>query len=114
MSPISPRGRICRARSSIFRTSTTATLGSSRRSKPLNPCAHRPPEGWTAEIAIWLAEGLRADRQVVDFGAAPPLYRGALGLRATSGRLAQRESTPFTRVGSLVQSQYRPPFPGSV
>ena len=26
------------------------------------------------------------------------------------GRLAQRESTRFTRVGSLVQSQYRPPF----
>lgn len=27
------------------------------------------------------------------------------------GRLAQRESTRFTRAGSLVQSQYRPPFP---
>ncbi len=26
-----------------------------------------------------------------------------------SGRLAQRESTAFTRQGSLVQSQYRPP-----
>ncbi len=25
------------------------------------------------------------------------------------GRLAQRESTAFTRQGSLVQSQYRPP-----
>ena len=28
-----------------------------------------------------------------------------------TGRLAQRESTRFTRVGSLVQSQYRPPSP---
>ena len=27
-----------------------------------------------------------------------------------NGRLAQRLSTRFTRVGSLVQSQYRPPF----
>ena len=26
------------------------------------------------------------------------------------GRLAQRESTAFTRQGSLVQIQYRPPF----
>ena len=28
----------------------------------------------------------------------------------TDGRLAQRESTAFTRQGSLVQSQYRPPI----
>ena len=28
---------------------------------------------------------------------------------AAKGRLAQRESTAFTRQGSLVQSQYRPP-----
>ncbi len=27
-----------------------------------------------------------------------------------NGRLAQRESTAFTRQGSLVQSQYRPPI----
>src|SRR5882724_11749372 len=45
----------------------------------------------------------------LDFTSLPPLYRGALGLRATSGRLAQRESTPFTRVGSQVQSLHRPP-----
>src|SRR3954449_4269124 len=48
-------------------------------------------------------------RRCLDLMGRPPLYRGSLGLRATSGRLAQRESTPFTRVGSQVQSLHRPP-----
>ena len=32
-------------------------------------------------------------------------------IRVQQGRLAQRKSTRFTREGSLVQIQYRPPFP---
>ncbi|CAA6606016.1 hypothetical protein MTBLM1_70232 [Rhodospirillaceae bacterium LM-1] len=48
---------------------------------------------------------------------APPLYeRPPRGTRHgawkiwTFGRVAQRESTPFTREGSQVQSLSRPPF----
>ena len=41
--------------------------------------------------------------------AGLPYIAACSGLRATSGRLAQRESTPFTRVGSQVQSLHRPP-----
>src|SRR4051812_42142665 len=41
-------------------------------------------------------------------GPGAPLI--ALPLRQRGGRVAQRESTPFTREGSQVQSLSRPPF----
>ena len=44
---------------------------------------------------------------------APKAPRHSARLIEKIGRLAQRESTAFTRQGSLVQSQYRPPFFGS-
>ena len=52
------------------------------------------------------------------YGALPVptvrlVARPLFGRKSSSwdGRLAQRESTPFTRVGSKVQSLQRPPFP---
>ena len=45
-------------------------------------------------------------------GSPGPLYMGPLWAPTDNwdGRVAQRESTVFTRQGSLVQSQPRPPF----
>jgi hypothetical protein len=40
----------------------------------------------------------------------PPLALTAPKIGSADGRLAQRKSTAFTLQGSLVQSQYRPPF----
>ena len=41
---------------------------------------------------------------------APPYIAACSGALRPGGRLAQRESTPFTRVGSQVQSLHRPPI----
>ncbi len=66
------------------------------------------------ELTVDLAERLIAAAQAadgkLDFKGGRGLYRGALRPKADGGRLAQRESTPFTRVGSQVQSLHRPPF----
>ncbi len=45
----------------------------------------------------------------IDLAMADPLYRATLAGRPATGRVAQRESTPFTREGSQVQSLSRPP-----
>ena len=46
---------------------------------------------------------------VLDLRGRPPYIAARFGPWAAGGRLAQRESTPFTRVGSQVQSLHRPP-----
>ncbi|CAB3395827.1 protein of unknown function [Kyrpidia spormannii] len=60
-------------------------------------------QGVAGSSPAWLTNtGLCRTGTVATNGA------GIIGDR--DGRLAQRESTRFTREGSLVRSQYRPPF----
>ncbi len=57
------------------------------------------------------SHGLQSWALALDSGLdAPKAHGHSARLIEKIGRLAQRESTAFTRQGSLVQSQYRPPF----
>ena len=69
------------------------TLGIAFFSRTLGLTVHAAGHIWT--FLMWWS------------GAFP----ASQNIRIPIGRLAQRESTPFTREGSLVQSQYRPPRP---
>jgi hypothetical protein len=78
-----------------------ARLCRSRRSSPA-PAARGGKADPPADARLRQAGAERLDRLSV----------GLLNAAGQGGRVAQRESTPFTRVGSQVQSLSRPPhFP---